>query len=330
MAEFEDSLKSKKKQRKSGVKNKKTKSPKKPRLETKKAKIPKPQAGKVSIPKAQTTSPKGKTIRVKDPNARSKAMKERWAKIKSSPEWNSPEAVARRKAEASERSKATWAKRKADPNYWTEEAKLKRKQQASERSKKAWEKIKSDPEYYSEEAVAKRKMRGKVLQAWKDFRKLEREGGFNIENPPFVSEYGNLDEMISEQEIIIKNMETDLSYLDSLAQELTDYKPSSILSERLQQLKEADATTLQTILDNAIARDGREAVARRLNDNAGTLKDLVQSVLYDSGSKSNRTGRDGFQVKVNEIARIINGSAMSLDDTKEISQIFDKLQQFNM
>ena len=324
---FKDTLKSKKKEEKSGVKNKKLKSPKKPKLSTsKKSSVPKPKLStskKSSVPKPQST-------RISIPNARSNAMKARWAKIKASPEWNAPEAVAKRKAEASARSKAAWAKRKADPSYWTEEAIKKRKQEASARSRKAWEKKKADPAYWTEEAVLKRKAQGQKLQAWKEYRKLEKEGKTDFINPEFISEYDNLDDMINEQEIIIRNAREDLSFLDSVSNELKEYKPSSELSDRLQQLKEADATTLETILDNAIARDGKEAVARRLNENAGEFKELMQSILYDSGSKSNKTGREGFQVKVNNLARIINGAAMSLDDTKEISGIFDRLQRFNM
>lgn len=329
---FKDTLKSKKKEEKSGVKNKKLKSPKKPKLSTsKKSSVPKPQSTRISIPKQfQSSSQRTKKVKIKDPQARSKAMKARWAKIKASPEWNAPEAVAKRKAEASARSKAAWAKRKADPSYWTEEAIKKRKQEASARSRKAWEKKKADPAYWTEEAVLKRKAQGQKLQAWKEYRKLEKEGKTDFINPEFISEYDNLDDMISEQEIIIRNAREDLSFLDSVSNELKEYKPSSELSERLQQLKEADATTLETILDNAIARDGKEAVARRLNETAGEFKELMQSILYDSGSKSNQTGREGFQVKVNNLARIINGAAMSLDDTKEISGIFDRLQRFDM
>ena len=264
---FKDTLKSKKKEEKSGVKNKKLKSPKKPKLSTsKKSSVPKPQSTRISIPKQfQSSSQRTKKVKIKDPQARSKAMKARWAKIKASPEWNAPEAVAKRKAEASARSKAAWAKRKADPSYWTEEAIKKRKQEASARSRKAWEKKKADPAYWTEEAVLKRKAQGQKLQAWKEYRKLEKEGKTDFINPEFISEYDNLDDMISEQEIIIRNAREDLSFLDSVSNELKEYKPSSELSERLQQLKEADATTLETILDNAIARDGKEAVARRLN-----------------------------------------------------------------
>lgn len=162
----------------------------------------------------------------------------------------------------------------------------------SEASKRGWAKRKADPYYYSSEAVQKRSEASR--KAAETRRKNKQE------------------EIKDESDVI---MDTINEIIDTLM----SYTPASNLSPKLQEIKINDASTISNILDGAIERDGLETVARRCEENASVILDLLNDLLFASGTKSNEIGREGFQMKMNEIARIINGSAITIDESSKLT-----------
>lgn len=192
----------------------------------------------------------------------------------------------------SEASRKGWATRKANPYYYSDEAKQKR----SESAKKAADtrRFKKGMKHYAD--VAKQKRRDSAKKATET------------------------DEPIDQTDVV---MET----LNEIQDTLDGYEPPTNISGSLQDIKRNDATTLKNIVDGAISRDGREEVARRCEANATALLDLVNDILYASGKKSNDLGREGFQRKVNEFARIVNGMALTIDESADLTERSEEAEE---
>lgn len=71
--------------------------------------------------------------------------------------------------------------------------------------------------------------------------------------------------------------------------------------------------TLLSITQGAIEREGKEAVGWRLEENADTVNTLVTYILYGSNSSS-------IASACSELASIINGGALSLEQLKDIAE----------
>lgn len=114
---------------------------------------------------------------------------------------------------------------------------------------------------------------------------------------------------------VLARVENELKVWDALG-----YWPSG-----LKDAKEKDKNLLQHLLQAAIERDGRDEVAKRLEANAMRIVDLVLEILYASGSEEGnfRDGRTRVNADLAEMARLINGRALSLSDMKSLSDLTD-------
>lgn len=92
-------------------------------------------------------------------------------------------------------------------------------------------------------------------------------------------------------------------------------------SQRLQQASESARTSLLSMLNDAIANEGSNAVARRMSQSAtdGELSVLVETMLHAYDSDEDNAIK-AIQASYQELARIIKGNGLSLAETLEWSQ----------
>lgn len=79
---------------------------------------------------------------------------------------------------------------------------------------------------------------------------------------------------------------------------------------------------MKIMLQGVIEREGRQAVAMRLNKQARQLNDLVDQLLYGSGGRGHHV-EDDDRTNLTAYAVIINGSALSPDEAKETQMFMD-------
>lgn len=118
---------------------------------------------------------------------------------------------------------------------------------------------------------------------------------------------------------------TPISIVDTVLRTIEDligkWQPSITWSPQFASLKRKDKNILQNILNGAIANQGREVVAKRIEENSIHVLELVERIIYgQSGNK-----RDyGVQEDLKEIAQILNGSALSQEESMELNEEFEE------
>lgn len=110
--------------------------------------------------------------------------------------------------------------------------------------------------------------------------------------------------------------ETD-NVLSTIREYINSWTPSSLWTDWFANTKEKDKNLLERILDAAIARDGEEAVAQRLQENAAEVLEIAYGVLYDSGGKE---GRGGINADLVRFTAIVVGRPLTQSESEEITQ----------
>lgn len=113
--------------------------------------------------------------------------------------------------------------------------------------------------------------------------------------------------------------------LDDIIEKIENWSPSTIWSESLKQIKEKDKNLLASTLYSVLASEGREAVARRCNENAVEVNMIVDRVLYDSGNSYYTRGVDGVNQDIQRFAAIIKGSGITIRESREFSEYGEQL-----
>lgn len=85
--------------------------------------------------------------------------------------------------------------------------------------------------------------------------------------------------------------------------------------------KEQDAGLLRAALEQAIARDGRDAVAQVVADHADEIGELVTEVLYGSGDDYRQTGREGKNRLIQKFAAILKGRPLTVREARELTDL---------
>lgn len=114
-------------------------------------------------------------------------------------------------------------------------------------------------------------------------------------------------------------------YTDLVLQQVEDminsWEPPSTWSEWFAETKRRDRNTLKSMLDGAISSDGRDAVAKRCEENATTIIGLTERILYDSGKnirdKSGRIIVENMLVYINEFSAIIMGRPLTVEESAQ-------------
>lgn len=182
-------------------------------------------------------------------------------------------------------------------------------------SKKGWAKRKSSKVYYSPQQIQNRREASRKAAATRYGREYV---------PEEITEY------VNRSDVVIQNMTSEISRVtfDMFKSELDSYDSSSLnVSSTLQGIKQRDYLTIKNIFEGAIARDGEDAVAMRIEAAGEDIINALISVLYDSGDKAKISQKEEFQAKVNEISRILNGSALSIPESYRVTNFSEALNE---
>lgn len=93
-------------------------------------------------------------------------------------------------------------------------------------------------------------------------------------------------------------------------------------------IKEREKGKLERILDGAIRSQGRDVVAKRLQDNADEITHLVQEILYASGSKEGnfKDGRTQVNEDIARFSAIIMGRSLTITESEEITDYAEEFE----
>lgn len=105
-----------------------------------------------------------------------------------------------------------------------------------------------------------------------------------------------------------------------IQEQIEEWTPSPFWTRELTQLKEHDYQRLKNIFNDAIAKEGWETVARRIQDYALDIQDIVDRVLYSSGSAYRDTGREGINQDLNRFSSILNNRPLTVQESAEFTE----------
>ena len=182
-------------------------------------------------------------------------------------------------------------------------------------SKKGWQTRKSKKEYYSAEQIQARREASRKSTATRANREYE---------PEEATKY------IERSKLVMDRIESELNRLNyELFKEEIDNWDADMLnvSDELKNIKRNDYNTIHSIFYGAIARDGEDAVAMRIEANAPAIIDALVSVLWDSGSKAKISMKEEFQGKVAEITRILNGGMLTQKESYDVTNISEAINE---
>ena len=112
-----------------------------------------------------------------------------------------------------------------------------------------------------------------------------------------------------------------LTYVEEL---LSGWSPLGNWSNGYTTLKENDTRILRNVLNGAIAELGREQVARNLEANATEVKQLAWHICYGS---SDFKWQD-IEGEITRITEIIRGRVLSVDESKELTDIAEGVTSY--
>lgn len=121
--------------------------------------------------------------------------------------------------------------------------------------------------------------------------------------------------------------ETDL-VLKQIEDLINNWTESILWSEELKAIKRRDRNTLKSILDGAINQLGREQVALNCLNHELTLLDIVNRVLYASGSThKDYSARGGVQIDMRTFTEIIYGRPLTVAESRDISDMMERMNE---
>ena len=111
--------------------------------------------------------------------------------------------------------------------------------------------------------------------------------------------------------------------LNQVESELDRWTPPSHWSDWLKQHKENTVINpMKNMLNGAIASEGRRAVAMRLENQASSVIDIVNQLLYGSGGKGHHV-EDDDRTNLVAFAVIIKGRSLTPDESREATDYMD-------
>ena len=84
--------------------------------------------------------------------------------------------------------------------------------------------------------------------------------------------------------------------------------------------KEDDANRLRSVLEQAIAEEGRDAVAARIAENAQDIGELITQALQGSGDRYRENGREAVNALVQKFAAILRGRRLTASESLELTE----------
>ena len=111
--------------------------------------------------------------------------------------------------------------------------------------------------------------------------------------------------------------------LNSTLEKIRTWSPSTTWTPELTIWKTQDKNRLERMLDAAIEKDGREAVAKRLQENALVWNAAVDEILYGSGGsrEQTQTMRNQIDIDFTTVATILKGSPLTQEEAIDIANM---------
>lgn len=107
---------------------------------------------------------------------------------------------------------------------------------------------------------------------------------------------------------------------------ISEWTPNPTWSAHLSDLKEHDKNQLETILNSAIAAEGEEAVAQRMQEHADEIIELTYAIIYgDSPKNKSGGGRSGVQSNLAAFSAIVRGRPLTVGESKEATEYGEQL-----
>lgn len=210
----------------------------------------------------------------------------------------------RRRQERSEASRKGWETRREN------EAK-RRADELLRKQEEEWEKKWNEPLPELEELTEEE------YKEWErqQFERMERER----EQRKKAREQAEKEQGLPREAEIAFNQIEDL---------INNWTESIVWSEELKRIKRNDRNTLKSVLDGAINSLGREQVIKNCVNHEKELIDIVNRVLYGSGSKYKEySARDGVQIDINKFTEILYGRPLTVAESKDISDMMERMNE---
>ena len=107
---------------------------------------------------------------------------------------------------------------------------------------------------------------------------------------------------------------------------ISEWSANPAWSDHLASLKEQDKNQLETILNGAIASEGEEAVAQRMQEHADEIIELTYAIIYgDSPKNKSGGGRSGVLSNLAAFSAIVRGRPLTVGESMEASEYGEQL-----
>lgn len=103
---------------------------------------------------------------------------------------------------------------------------------------------------------------------------------------------------------------------------------SPLWSSELANIKREDRNLLKSVIDGAVAELGKMQVCRNLVGKTTEFMSLAQEVLFASGTKFKDDGRQGIQERINHIAAILWGRALTVNESIVLTNIAERMNEY--
>ena len=134
---------------------------------------------------------------------------------------------------------------------------------------------------------------------------------------PDYKDYAKARKINYQEEPAETRMSIQANNIDELNSEISNWTPASNWSPSLVHAKSRDKSRLKSIFDSARAEIGDYELAMRLEEHAAEINELVQEILYASGSKEGnfKDGRTQVNADINRFTQIILGRSLTVDES---------------
>ena len=191
-----------------------------------------------------------------------------------------------------------------------------RKQEYSEASRKGWETRRANEAKRRAEELAKEQIEAEKAKQ----EQGQKDSGINEEDIRRKAR-----KQAEEEQGLPRETEVAFQQIEDL---INNWSESILWSDELKRIKRADRNTLKSVLDGAINSLGREQVIRNCVNHERDLIDIVNRVLYGSGSKYKEySAREGVQIDINKFTEILYGRPLTVAESKDISDMMERMNE---
>lgn len=115
--------------------------------------------------------------------------------------------------------------------------------------------------------------------------------------------------------------------IENLKASLESWDIRTTWSTELQQYKQSDKSRLQNLFNKALAENGEARVAQNIRDNNDELQEIVQNVLFSSGSVYHDIGREGINKDLARFFAILMGRPLNQQESMELTEFGEEVEQ---